>query len=86
MCRWNFCFVGGSSLLADQLSPAERAPTQGFNDLLIGLVSASGSLGSGLAFAVAGYAAMSALSACFALIPLLIAAWFRLARRSVVPV
>ncbi|MDD2922867.1 MAG: MFS transporter, partial [Anaerolineales bacterium] len=29
---WNFCFVGGSTLLADQLSPAERARTQGFND------------------------------------------------------
>lgn len=82
---WNFCFVGGSSLLADQLSPAERSRTQGFNDLLIGLVSAAGSLGSGLAFAVAGYAVMAALSACFALIPLLIAAWLRLARRSVVP-
>jgi MFS family permease len=82
---WNFCFVGGSSLLSDQLSPAERSRTQGFNDLLIGLVSAVGSLGSGIAFAVAGYAVMAGLSACFAMIPLLIAAWLRLARRSVVP-
>src|SRR5438128_516424 len=31
---WNLCYVGGSSLLSDQLSPAERARTQGFNDLL----------------------------------------------------
>ncbi|MBP8164570.1 MAG: MFS transporter, partial [Anaerolineales bacterium] len=44
---WNFCFVGGSTLLADQLSPAERARTQGFNDLLVGLASAAGSLSSG---------------------------------------
>jgi MFS family permease len=83
---WNFCFVGGSSLLADQLSVSERSRTQGFNDLLIGLVSAAGSLGSGLAFAAAGFTAMNALSACFALIPLAIAIWLRLARRSVVPV
>jgi MFS family permease len=82
---WNFCFVGGSSLLSDQLSPAERSRTQGFNDLLIGLISAAGSLGSGFVFAAAGFAAMSALSACFALIPLGIVAWLRLARRSVVP-
>src|SRR2546422_593448 len=48
---WNLCYVGGSSLLADQLSPAERARTQGFNDLLIGLASAAGSPRSGSGFA-----------------------------------
>ncbi|HSG45043.1 MAG TPA: MFS transporter, partial [Anaerolineales bacterium] len=26
---WNFCFVGGSALLSDQLSPLERSRTQG---------------------------------------------------------
>ncbi len=31
---WNFAYVAGSTLLADQLSPGERAKTQGFNDLL----------------------------------------------------
>jgi MFS family permease len=34
---WNFCYVGGSALLADRLQPLERARTQGLNDLLIGL-------------------------------------------------
>jgi len=34
---WNFAYVAGSTLLADQLSPEERAKTQGFNDLLLGL-------------------------------------------------
>src|SRR3989441_4185037 len=47
---WNLCYVGGSSLLSDQLSPPERARTQGFNDLLVGLASAAGSLGSGSVF------------------------------------
>ena len=45
---WNFCYVGGSSLLADQLNNLERAKTQGFNDSLIGLASAIGSFISGL--------------------------------------
>jgi MFS family permease len=70
---WNFCYVGGSSLLSDQLSPAERARTQGFNDLLIGLSSAVGSLLSGVVFAAAGYAAMGMVGAIAALIPLALA-------------
>jgi MFS family permease len=70
---WNFCFVGGSTLLADQLSPAERAHTQGFNDLLVGLASAVGSLGSGFIFAALGFNWMAWVSAAFALIPLFFA-------------
>lgn len=70
---WNFCFVGGSTLLADQLSPLERSRTQGFNDLLVGLASAFGSLGSGFIFASFGYNVMAYISAAGALIPLLVA-------------
>jgi MFS family permease len=70
---WNLCFVGGSTLLADQLSPDERARTQGFNDLLVGFASAAGSLGSGLVFAAVGYSAMAWLGAAVALVPLLLA-------------
>jgi MFS family permease len=67
---WNFCYVGGSTLLADQLSPGERAHTQGFNDLLVGLASAAGSLGSGIIFAAVGYNVMAYVSSVIALIPL----------------
>jgi len=70
---WNFCFVGGSTLLADQLSPAERARTQGFNDLLVGLASATGSLGSGFIFAALGYNTMALISSAVAIIPLIFA-------------
>jgi len=78
---WNFCYVAGSSLLADQLSPPERARTQGFNDLLLGLTSAVGSLGSGVVFAAVGYGAMGLVGAAVALIPLSLAAWWRLGAR-----
>ena len=67
---WNFCFVGGSTLLADQLSPAERARTQGVNDLLVGLASAIGSLGSGLVYAATSYTVISLVGGVLALIPL----------------
>jgi MFS family permease len=79
---WNFCYVGGSTLLADQLSPAERARTQGFNDLLIGLTSAAGSLGSGVVFAAMGYAAMGVVGAIAALIPLGLTLWWLMGRRA----
>jgi MFS family permease len=77
---WNFCFVGGSTLLADQLSPDERARTQGFNDLLVGLASAIGSLSSGFIFAALGYNTMAFISAVFAVIPLLLASYWTLKR------
>jgi MFS family permease len=67
---WNFCFVGGSTLLADQLSPTERARTQGANDLLVGLASATASLSSGIIFAALGYALVAAFGAALALIPI----------------
>lgn len=74
---WNFCYVGGSTLLADQLSPRERARAQGFNDLLVGAASAIGSLSSGLIFAALGYAIMAYVSAALALLPLLATTlWF----------
>lgn len=75
---WNFCFVGGSTLLADQLSPLERSRTQGFNDLLVGLASALGSLESGFIFASLGYNMMAYVSAGFALIPFVVViVWMR---------
>jgi MFS family permease len=68
---WNFCFVGGSTLLADQLSPLERSRTQGTNDLLVGLASAIGSLGSGFVFAASNYTVIAIVAGVVALVPLL---------------
>lgn len=81
---WNFCYVGGSSLLSDQLTPDERSRTQGFNDLLIGLVSAAGSLGSGFVFAAVGYGMMGLVGAAAALIPLTLALWWQATKPSVI--
>jgi predicted MFS family arabinose efflux permease len=74
----NFCFVGVSTLLADHLGPAERGRTQGFNDLLVGLAAALGSLGSGLVAARFGYAGVGMAGAVMALLPFLfVARWMR---------
>lgn len=79
---WNFCFVGGSTLLADQLSPDERSRTQGTNDFLIGMVSAFGSAGSGVVFATLGYVAMSIVGIAASIAPLVLALWLILRRPS----
>jgi MFS family permease len=75
---WNLCFVGGSALLADHLTPKERSRTQGFNDLLIGLVSAIGSLGSGVVFASMGYVMVNVVGAAFVVMVLAVTLWWRL--------
>jgi MFS family permease len=80
---WSFCFVGGSTLLADQLSPAERARTQGFNDLLVGLASAAASLSSGLIFAATNFTIISIVAGGLTLIPLLMSL-FMLKRKLVI--
>lgn len=68
---WNFCYVAGSAMLADALSPAEKGRMQGFNDLLVGGAAATATLGGGLIMAVGGYPLMSALGALLSA-PLLI--------------
>jgi MFS family permease len=78
---WNFAYVAGSTLLADQLSPTERAKTQGFNDLLLGFAAAAGSFGSGLVFAVGGYGILGVAAASAALVPLGLAVWWQMRGR-----
>jgi len=75
---WNFCFVGGSTLLADQLSPAERGRTQGRNDLFVGLASATSVLSSGLIFDATSYTFIALLAGALSLIPLfMVLNWMR---------
>jgi MFS family permease len=78
---WNFCYVGGSALLSDQLSPTERAPTQGANDLMVLVATAAASLGSGAIYAGAGYGAVGLVAAVASLAPLVLAAWWMIRQR-----
>ena len=73
---WSFCYVAGSTLLSDQLSLAERAMTQGTNDLLMGLTSAAASVASGLLFALAGYPSVGIVGVALSLPPLGLTVWW----------
>lgn len=74
---WNFAYVAGSTLLADQLSPGERAKTQGFNDLMLNLGSAVSQTVSGVVYAVGGYGIMALAAAAAAVVPLILAIWWQ---------
>jgi MFS family permease len=78
---WNFCYVAGAALLTDTLTLAERARMQGSIDLLVGMVSALGSLQSGALFAWIGYGNLSWVSLAVSLVPLAMALRFLAKRR-----
>jgi MFS family permease len=78
---WNFAYVAGSTLLADQLSPGERAKTQGFNDLMLNLTSAASQVVSGVVYAVGGYGVMALTAAAAAFAPLALAIWWQASGR-----
>ncbi|HJS18076.1 MAG TPA: MFS transporter, partial [Anaerolineales bacterium] len=82
---WNFCFVGGSTLLSDQLSPVERSRTQGTSDMLVGLASAVISLSAGFIFDATGYAVMAVIAGLLSLLPLFMSVMF-LRKRTVTAV
>lgn len=83
---WNLCFVAGSALLSDQLSPPERSRTQGINDLLIGLASAIGSLASGVVYAGQGYGTVNLIGAGFMAVAVLLSTWWLAIGRRPAPV
>jgi MFS family permease len=78
---WNFTYVAGSALLSDLLSPGKRAKTQGFNDLLLNMASASGQFTSGVVYASHGYGVMANAAAAAALAPLVAALWWMVHRK-----
>ncbi|MEO8500524.1 MAG: MFS transporter [Vicinamibacteria bacterium] len=65
---WNFCYVGGSTLLSDCLSQGERARIQSVNDFVLTSLAGTGSALSGLVFSTVGYAVMGYVSALVSLI------------------
>jgi MFS family permease len=67
---WNLGFVGGSALLTDRITPAERVRVQGFGDALVWGGGAIASIGSGWMLEHTGFAVLSAVGALLALAPL----------------
>lgn len=69
---WNFGFTGGSHLLQQSLSVAERGKLQGINDTLIALLSTFASLIAGVVIANLGWDAIAIFAALFVVIGIFI--------------
>lgn len=66
---WNFCFVAGSTLLDESLSPSEKGSIQGGAETIVKVASGIGSLGSGFMFSASGFALTSWITVAAAIIP-----------------
>src|SRR6202158_3193943 len=56
---WNFMYTGGTTLLIDAYTPAEKAKTQGMNDVIIFTVMSISSFSSGALISAAGWEGMN---------------------------
>jgi len=56
---WNFMYLGGTTLLTETHSPAEKAKVQGANDMAIFITMAISSASSGWLFSARGWEVMN---------------------------
>jgi len=68
---WNWCYVAGSSLLTNSLSPLERSKIQGQTEFATWGAAALGSLLGGLIVGRFGFPALCVLATGVSLVPLL---------------
>ena len=79
---WNFMYVGGSALLTECHTPAERAKTQAANDLMVFITMAISSMSSGLLLNASGWNAVSYGTIPFLLLALGFTLWLMWLRRN----
>ena len=77
---WNFLYIGGTTLLTDACTPAERAKTQGANDSIIFLTMMLTSFGSGVLIDSKGWEVLNWLALPFVTVAAAAVLWL-LARR-----
>jgi len=80
---WNFLFVGGSTLLTDAHTPAEKGKTQAAHDFLVLAVVSIASFSAGKLLAVWGWQSVNLTALPLLGLSLLVLLWFaRLRRRA----
>jgi MFS family permease len=79
---WNFLYIGGTTLIAGVARPAERAKTQGVNDLIIFVVLGTSSFSSGLLLETNGWRTLNLLALPLAAAIAVAVAWFALKHRT----
>ncbi len=79
---WNFMYVGGSTLLTECHTPAERAKTQAANDFAVFVTMSISSMSSGLLLNASGWHAVNYGTIPFLLLALGMTSWLIWLRRS----
>ena len=79
---WNFMYVGGSALLTECHSPAERAKTQAANDFMVFATMAISSMSSGLLLNQSGWHAVNLGSIPFLVLAMASTLWLMWRRRT----
>jgi MFS family permease len=79
---WNFMYVGGTTLLTEAYRPAEKAKTQGANEILVFCTTATSSFASGVLVNTAGWNTLNYLALPFLAIAGAAALWLALRRRA----
>jgi len=79
---WNFMYVGGSALLTECHTPAERAKTQAANDFMVFATMAISSASSGLLLSKSGWNAVNYGSIPFLLLAAAATFWLMWQRRA----
>ncbi len=79
---WNFMYVGGSALLTECHTPAERAKTQAANDLMVFITMAISSMSSGMLLNASGWHAVNYGTIPFLLLALGFTLWLMWLRRN----
>ena len=79
---WNFMYVGGTTLLTEAYRPAEKAKTQGANEILVFCTTATSSFASGVLVNAAGWNTLNYVALPFLAIAGMAALWLTLKRRA----
>jgi MFS family permease len=79
---WNFLFLGGTTLLTEAYSPAEKAKTQGINDFIVSTTVACTALSSGYLNFTYGWETLNELAIPAVLVALLATIWLMVKRRT----
>jgi MFS family permease len=79
---WNFMYIGGSALLTECHTPAERAKTQAANDFMVFTTMTISSMSSGLLLNQSGWHAVNFGSIPFLLIAAAATVWLMRQRRA----
>lgn len=73
---WNFLYVGGTTLLTQAYTPAEKSRAQATNDMTIFVVGFAGSLGSGVLLQTLGWQMLNLVLLPWLAVALIVLSWF----------